>query len=128
LRGFGGSLAEIIANENLIGAFGVVTIAPSDKGFESNGCGTWSADLSAVTTSTSQIELDGTYIVGTDIAAGTWRSMGGDFCYWARLSGFGGTLNDIVANDNALGGPAIVTIAGSDMGFATSRCGSWSRQ
>jgi hypothetical protein len=106
----------------------VVTIAPSDVGFESNGCGTWSADLAAVTTSTSEIELDGTYIVGTDVAAGTWRSTGGDLCYWARLSGFGGTLNDIVANDNAHGGPAIVTIAGSDIGFATSGCGSWSRR
>ena len=30
---------------------------------------------------------------------GTYRSVASaDSCYWARLSGFGGTLDDIIAN------------------------------
>ena len=88
LKGFSGELEDIIANENLLDAYGVVTIGKSDKGFESNNCGEWSSDLTRVTPSTSQVDQDGTYIVKTDVAAGTWRATGGEFCYWARLKGF----------------------------------------
>jgi hypothetical protein len=124
LKGFGGTLDEIIANDNVMG-YGVVTIGKSDAGFESRGCGEWSADLSRVTAGTHRMDVDGTYIVGTDISAGTWRSTGGEFCYWARLSGFGGTLNDIIANNNVFGGPSVVTIGRSDKGFVTRGCGEW---
>ena len=47
LSGFGGP-DEIIANGNGEGYF-TVTIAPTDAGFGSEDCGTWTADLSAVT-------------------------------------------------------------------------------
>lgn len=67
----------------------------------------------------------GTHRVGTDIKAGTYRNSGGDTCYWARLSGGGGELGDIIANDNP-GGPATVTISASDWGFESTRCGEWS--
>lgn len=40
LRNFSGSLDAIIANNN-VDSTAIVTIASSDKGFESNGCGTW---------------------------------------------------------------------------------------
>lgn len=46
--------------------------------------------------------------------------------YWARLSGFGGTLDDIRANDNA-SGSTIVTISSSDRGFQARDCGTWRR-
>lgn len=127
LKGFGGTLDEIIANENVIGAYAVVTIGKFDKGFSSSGCGTWTNDLSRVTASKSKLEIDGTYIVNTDLTPGTWRSSGGDYCYWARLSGFGGTLNSIIANDNVFGGHAIVTIRSTDKGFETTGCGTWTR-
>jgi hypothetical protein len=68
---------------------------------------------------------DGEFRVGTDIAAGTYRATGGDDCYWARLSGFGGTLADIIANGIGVPQP-IVTIEASDLGFTSSRCVSWS--
>lgn len=60
--------------------------------------------------------------------SGTWKSSGGEFCYWARLKGFGGRLGDIIANDNVLGGSAVVTIRSQDKGFLTSGCGTWTRR
>ena len=69
----------------------------------------------------------GTYVVGTGIVAGTYHALGGSGCYWARLSGFGGTLAETISNDLA-SGPIIVTIAASDAGFQSSGCGTWSAQ
>lgn len=122
LKGFGGGVDDILANDNTDG-FAVVTIAANDAGFESNRCGSWSKDLSAVTTGGTI--PPGTLIVGTDIQPGTYRATG-EGCYWARLSGFGGGVETIVANDN-VSGAAVVTIASSDKGFTSSRCGTWSK-
>lgn len=66
---------------------------------------------------------DGIHIVNEDIDKGTYRSQGTGTCYWARLSGFGGELEDIIANGN--NGLEIVTIASSDAAFETSGCGRW---
>jgi hypothetical protein len=126
LSGFGGELEDVIANDNVVDAYAVVTIAEDDAGFESNGCGDWSDDVSAVTSSATAIESDGTYILGTDIDSGDWRSTGGDLCYWARLKDFSGELDGIIANDN-VSGPTIVTIDDSDVGFTTRGCGAWTR-
>jgi hypothetical protein len=127
LSGFGGTLGEIIANENVADGYAVVTIAAADKGFESNGCGEWSSDLSQIKADRESMEAGGTYIVGTDILAGTWRSAGGELCYWARLRGFGGVLGEIIANDNVFGAPTIVKISSTDAGFHTTGCGTWTR-
>jgi hypothetical protein len=127
LKGFSGELGDIIANENADTAWAVATIKSTDKGFNSEGCGEWSSDLSRVTASKSRLDDDGTYIVGTDLSAGTWRATGGEYCYWARLSGFGGTLSNIVANGNVLGNSVIVTIRSTDKGFHTQGCGTWTR-
>ncbi|HLL79649.1 MAG TPA: hypothetical protein VFA41_12635 [Ktedonobacteraceae bacterium] len=124
LKGFGGSVSDIIANENT-DAPAIVTIAPSDKGFESTNCGTWTQDLSAITTSKTSFD-DGMYIVGTDILLGTYKSSGQTGCYYARLRGFGGTLDDIIANDNT-DTSAIVTISASDKGFESTNCGTWTK-
>ena len=69
---------------------------------------------------------DGTYIVGVDIQPGTYRNEGAGSCYWERLSGFGGAIDDIISNDNN-DAIAIVAIATSDAGFSASRCGTWTR-
>jgi hypothetical protein len=67
---------------------------------------------------------DGTYRIGTDMPPGTYRSSAEDgLCYWARLSGFGGTLEEIIANGNT--GPEIVRVAEGDAGFQTAGCGDW---
>jgi hypothetical protein len=122
LSGFGGS--DIIENGGFDG-FEVVTIRATDKGFESHRCGTWTKDLSAVTKSRTGPFGAGIYIVGTDIAAGTWRSSAtGSDCYWARLSGFGG--GEIIDN-GGFSSHAIVTIDRSDRGFQNHRCGTWTK-
>jgi hypothetical protein len=125
LKGFGGSLNDIIANGN-VSDYGVVTIRPSDQGFETAGCGTWSKDLSQVTSSKVRFG-EGTFIVGTDLRPGTYRSSGGDLCYWARLRDFRGQLGSIIANDFGEG-RTIVTIKSSDEGFESTGCGEWVRR
>src|SRR5262249_1630682 len=101
LRGFGGSTDDIIANENTDGP-AVVTIAASDKGFTSQNCGTWTQNLSQITKSKTSFG-EGTFIVGTDIAPGTYKNTGDDGCYYARLSSFSGALGGIIANGNPTG-------------------------
>jgi hypothetical protein len=124
LSGFGGTLDDIIANNNTDDP-AIVTISDTDKGFESTNCGTWTKDLSAITTSNTSFG-DGMYIVGTDIQPGTYKNGGQSGCYYARLSGFGNTTDDIIANDNS-DTPVVVTISADDKGFQSNRCGTWVR-
>jgi hypothetical protein len=124
LSGFGGSFSEIISNENT-DAPAVVTIAATDKGFKSTRCGTWTQDLSAITTSQTSFG-DGIFIVGTDLQVGTYRSTGGSSCYYSRLKDFSSTISGIISNDNT-SDSAIVTIAASDTGFKSTRCGTWTK-
>ena len=68
---------------------------------------------------------DGTYIVGQDIEYGLYAaSSAGGLCYWERLSGFGGTFDEIIAN--GLGGTRqIVDLLSTDAGFSSQECGRW---
>lgn len=63
--------------------------------------------------------------MGSQIVAQTYRAPGGTGCYWARLSSASGGVNDIIADDDAVG-PAIVTVAPSDAAFESNDCGTWS--
>src|SRR5664280_1652948 len=74
----------------------------------------------------NEISGDGTYTVGTDIKPGTYKSSGGDTCYWARLSSTDGSLGSIIANDVG-NGQSVVTIQASDKAFETNRCGTWKK-
>ena len=125
LSGFGGTFGEIIAN-----GFGsvkvVVEIKSTDAGFDSSSCGTWTNSQAPITSSKTSPFAQGTYIVGVDIAAGTWSAPGGSSCYWERVSGFGGEIADIIANDFGATSP-IVSIAADDAGFSSSQCGTWTR-
>jgi hypothetical protein len=60
------------------------------------------------------------------MVAGTYRNDGTSGCYYARLRGFGHTLDDIIANNNT-DTQAIVTIATSDKGFESQNCGTWTK-
>lgn len=124
LSGFGGTLGEIIANE-LTGAPAVVTISSSDKGFKSSGCDTWTSDLSPITTSRTSFGA-GDMIVGTDIQPGTYQNTPTSHCYWTRVSGFGHTLDQVIAND-LTSSQTVVTIAASDKGFSSASCGTWTK-
>jgi hypothetical protein len=67
---------------------------------------------------------DGTFRVGVDIQPGTYRSEGGAACYWERLKGLSGSIDDMI--DNGVAGPKPVQIMPSDFAFKTQACGSWS--
>ena len=126
LSGFSGQQSDIIAN-NLTDWQDVVTILPSDAGFQTDSCELWTSDLSTITGSLTAPFLDGKYIIGTDVAAGTWQAPGGSNCYWARLSGFSDPNgNQIIAN-NFGAGQQVVTISAGDAGFETDSCGTWTK-
>jgi len=122
LKNFSGGLNSIIANGNASGPE-VVTIKSTDRGFETNDCGNWTRNLGRITKSKIRFG-EGTYIVRVDVAPGTYRSRGGDGCYWARLKNFEGGIGAIISNGNA-SGSAIVTIARTDRGFTSNDCATW---
>jgi hypothetical protein len=64
--------------------------------------------------------------VGSEVLAGrTYRTrVQSNGCYWERLSGLGGTLDEIIAND-IRSGVSVVTIGSDDVAFESSRCGTW---
>lgn len=71
---------------------------------------------------------EGVWTVGTDVAAGNYRTteaVSGD-CYWAIYRS-GTNQDDIVQNDIVTGGRPSVTVRdGQD--FETNRCGTWDKQ
>ena len=72
----------------------------------------------------------GTWLVNDDIAPGRYFTDPSSACYWERLSGVGGTLDDVIANEfiGFDSGQEIVHIDGSDHAFATDAdCGTWNR-
>lgn len=74
------------------------------------------------------MEGDGTYEVGVDVKPGTYVSAAPDEnCYWARLKGSGGSLDDILANNNT-SGRSVVTIKKTDKFFETSGCEPWTKR
>jgi hypothetical protein len=127
LSGFSGELDDVIAN-----AFSpnrqIVRIDEGDAGFSSTGCGGWLRDDYPIREDPfATLDNDGIYVVGDEIAAGTWRSEGSDgTCYWARLSGFDGTLDDVITNEFG-GVDDVVEILPEDRGFESSNCAPWVR-
>ena len=70
---------------------------------------------------------DGVHVVGEDIEPGTYRTrVGSSGCYYERMGGFGGTLSEILSNDNT-DNPTVVTILPTDKGFKSKRCGNWTQ-
>ena len=66
----------------------------------------------------------GLQLVGSDIAPGTYRSVGGGYCYWERIKALYDTYHTIIANEVGYG-PWIVTIAATDKAFDSRGCGAW---
>ena len=99
-----------------------------------NGWGSDSVSPSAAPTSSPKAAVipaakitQGTWTVGVDIPAGTYRSSGvTSMCYWA-ITKTGSNGSDIIANDLPSGGRPQVTLKkGQD--FETSEeCGVWTK-
>ncbi|MFH0515916.1 hypothetical protein ACHBTE_01900 [Streptomyces sp. M41] len=104
------------------------TTAPGEATTPTDGGTTESPER---TGATGEIPGDGTYVVGSDIEPGTYRTAGPQDtaipnCYWARLRGTSGEFNEIIANGNTAG-PTTVTIASGDEAFQTTGCQTWKR-
>jgi hypothetical protein len=72
---------------------------------------------------------EGKFVVGTDIAPGTYWTTGKSGhhdCYWERLKDTNGTTASIIAN-NLTPGPATVTIDKTDGAFQTRWCNTWTK-
>jgi hypothetical protein len=65
---------------------------------------------------------DGTYLVGTDIPAGSYLAPGGDMCYWERATP-GGGIDNIIENYIGSGQVRATTYDGEL--FNTQGCGEW---
>ena len=71
---------------------------------------------------------EGEYLVGDDIAAGTYKTSGPESefgCYWERAKDASGEFGSIIANNN-LNGPGRVTLNRGEY-FKTNRCEEWKR-
>jgi hypothetical protein len=125
LQGFSGEFEDIIANE-ILDDRGIVEIFESDAGFHSERCGDWVSEPGEVRDDPSAPLERGTFLVGDEVEPGTWQAEGGENCYWARLSGFSATLDDVITNDYGTTDP-VVEISAEDAGFHSADCGTWSR-
>ena len=120
----------------------IVDIAEADAGFISEGCGEWTADLTP-RISPGQPFGDGTFLVGVEILPGRYRASSlTDECRWVRLLAFTGDILPggivglgenptqdeyaAVVGTIGVGDSDVVEIAGSDAGFASWGCGTWS--
>lgn len=71
---------------------------------------------------------DGTWTVGKDIEAGTYRAAAdvGSPCYWG-IYATGSNGSNIIENDIPGGGRPTVALSGGQ-DFKSSRCGKWEKQ
>ncbi|MEA2826607.1 MAG: hypothetical protein QOG43_1046 [Actinomycetota bacterium] len=69
----------------------------------------------------------GTYRINIDLPPGTYRTEGGPYCTWARLSSVtqNPTPADVIASGYSTGAPITVAIPASDAAFTTSDCDLW---
>jgi hypothetical protein len=124
LKNLSGDLDGTLSNDIVVGQ-GVVTILASDKAFKTSSCADWG--LAPKTGPKATTIRQGTFIVGVDIAPGTYKTTGGDGCYWERMKSFTGNIEGTLAND-IVQGSGIVTIKPGDLGFKTSGCATWTRE
>ena len=122
LSGLSGGLDDIISNDIARGQF-YVEVKSTDSYFTVRCEVTPLAEWPVPSQPLSEIGT-GMYIVGRDIAAGIYAgnpgSEDGDSCYWKRLSGASGGLDDIISNDIARG-QFYVEVKSTDSYFAV-RC------
>src|SRR5690606_25822592 len=133
LSGFSGSFDDIIANDNLdSGARGRVTISDSDTGVEFTGPCRWVEESESEPVNVGDEVGPGVWRVGDEIAPGTYVTTAPDgsfdYCYWARLSGFSGELDEVLANDLIEpGSRGRVEISSSDVGIKFTGDCVWTR-
>ncbi len=120
VSGFGGSFGEIISNGSGDGAHLIIDILESDRGFKTNGCGTWAP----YSPKPAAKITDGTWAVNDEIAPGLWQASKPAKCYWERVSDFTSSFSSIISNEYEGG---LAQIEPTDVGFNSSGCGTWTK-
>jgi len=102
----------------------IVEIKDTDYKFYSEDCIGWTPVAKTYPDKPLTKFSDGMYIVGKHIEPGLYKASDGsnDACYWERLSGFTGDIEDVIDNGNEAD---TVNILSSDKGFLTNSCGTW---
>jgi hypothetical protein len=128
LAGLGG-----MTSENKTSGTSTASTASSGSGAATRAVVPTAPAVAAPAPTATTIPGEGTYLVGSEITPGTYRSPGAkkgffEFCSYTRLrdtSGGSGAMIDMgTANANE---PMIVTIAPSDGAFKSSGCEDWTR-
>lgn len=128
LRGFSGASGDVLAETqiNFDARQWIVDLATTDAGFTTDAaCGPWFTTPRHGTQTTINA---GTWLVGTQVAAGTYRADNATAgCEWQRLSGFSGNASAVIGSGFAsTAGAQLVTIVSTDTGFMTNTaCGTW---
>jgi hypothetical protein len=121
LGGVSGDMAELLGNDNALGLF-YVEVLESDYAFRAACDMTIIEEIPARDEFLTSLE-PGTYIIGRDIEAGRYRGEAGsdflDSCYWSRLSGVSGEMNELLANDNATG-QYFIEVSTTDYALSTN--------
>lgn len=124
LSGITGEFSDIIANAANPPPPVLIEIKPTDVAFESKGSGHWNIVDDSYQPEPVVSFGAGWWLVGRDIVPGIYRKEGG-VNYFARLSGLGAELQDIIANGSQLQGPVLVEIKASDLAFQSKTEGLW---
>ena len=108
----------------------IVDIQPGDAAFRSRSeCGEWKTEPGQ--TGVHEQIPPGTWLVGAQVAPGTYRADADYLCLWLRLAAFGGGQEDVVEDglvETRAGAELTVTIEASDAGFySDAECGPWTR-
>ena len=129
-RGLSGTVGDVIASRFVTydGMQYIVDILASDLAFKTDPkCGTWSDSPRHGLQSSIP---PGVWLVGSQIAPGTYEASSGVGCYWERLRHFQhqGLTAVIASNFSGVARTQSVTIAVGDVGFGTdAACGTWTR-
>lgn len=108
----------------------IVDIQATDAAFRSRSeCGEWRTEPPHP--GVMEGIGPGTWLVGSQIAPGTYRADADYLCLWLRLTAFGGGQEDVVDDglvETRAGAQLTVTIEASDAGFySDAECGPWTR-
>jgi hypothetical protein len=123
---FSGTLLEVLANDFVAYSAPqyIVDILASDVGFKTSApCGTWDQEPKGGTRATIP---PGVWLVGSQVAPGTYRTPTPDGCYWERLRNFEYRFSFIERTPIVSGvDRRFVTIRADDTGFRSYNCGTW---
>lgn len=125
-HGMGADIDGIIASSAPLGGPIVLDIKSTDLAFETVGNGTWYAVDDSYQPELTDTFGDGYWIVGVDIAPGTYRTDD-DVMFWQRLSDFSDEPEGFIDAGINVEGGAEVEIDSSDAGFMTAGGATWVR-